>query len=823
MIFTDRTIIVQKGTSSINDTIILYRGDKEVEIRFTLSESLPFRFGSGASPNIIEKTEAAYGQLVIKTPNDLPTIFSEVAPTNEGKIVFTITGEMIDEITEVGNYTFQIRLFDESMNSRASIPEVVDGIEIREPIASEDETNVVEVAIADYAIARSSEPVDAFDTEGNYIKTNWQTRDRITAEKLNKMELGISENSSQIKDTEKNIQSQINNIVLGTDETGEHIKAEVQQARSSFDTLNDRITANEKKLDSIYDEEIISQISKLNWTNEKGYYVGLSKYGYPDGSINGKANCRVSDLFEVNKGEQYIITSEVPNGIANFVIFNNSNNVVKIVPDHNVGADNVSTLTDYVISIPAGGTKMGISKMKDDTSFDFSKIEYINKADKNKTKLYTMCFPTWESGKGYYVALSNYGHPDGSLGSTSTHKACAINVSPGEKYILSTSILNRMAPFVIFDSGDNVLEIYSNIIGDGITKLTNYEITIPSNGSKLGISCYLNNASEFKLLKESKETGNAIESLDYLTKIKDNELGILSTYPSVNEEGNQINTLEFINPYKYPLVPVFGWEYLSHWYEKLYNLADVKIVLEGDSITEGYKPLNSSIQDSFLNMRGHHLKKIFKIGNYPMDKLTIVNNGHGGRNTSEYVGNSTYGNPGIITSNPNGFIDAGMNNNPDLVIIAYGMNDADITNTYLPSNLNERLKLYENNMREALQRIRGNKSVNGRPSYNRSLSDLSIIICNPTVSFRPNTGRSNDLWNQYIRVINQKLCREFYCAFCDFTFRTYDHKSDGSNNWSVVNADGTKGWIHPNKYSDAQITSMLQDLVYPMALWNIEL
>ena len=143
MIFTDRTVIVQKGTSSINDTIVLYRGDKDVEIRFTLNEGSPFRCGSGASPNIIEKTEAAYGHLVIKTPNDLPAIFSEVAPTSEGKIVFTITAEMIDEIDEVGHYTFQIRLFDESMNSRVTLPEVNDGIEIREPIASEDTASTV--------------------------------------------------------------------------------------------------------------------------------------------------------------------------------------------------------------------------------------------------------------------------------------------------------------------------------------------------------------------------------------------------------------------------------------------------------------------------------------------------------------------------------------------------------------------------------------------------------------------------------------------------------------------------------------------------------
>ena len=138
MIFTDRTITVKKGASSVNDPIVLYRGDKGVEIRFTLNESSPFKFGSGTDTNIIEKTEAAYGQLVIKTPNNLPAIFSEVAPTNEGKIVFKITGEMIDEIDEVGNYSFQIRLFDENKNSRVTLPEVDNGIEIREPIASED-------------------------------------------------------------------------------------------------------------------------------------------------------------------------------------------------------------------------------------------------------------------------------------------------------------------------------------------------------------------------------------------------------------------------------------------------------------------------------------------------------------------------------------------------------------------------------------------------------------------------------------------------------------------------------------------------------------
>ena len=191
MIFTDRTIMVKNGTSSINDTIVLYRGDRDVEIRFTLNEGTPFKFGSGASPNIIEKTEATYGQLVIKTPGALPPIFSEVTPTIGGKIIFTITAEMIDEITEVGNYTFQIRLLDENKESRATLPEVKNGIEIREPIASEDTTNEVGVATVGYVLTTAGATEDAFDSEGNYNKTTWKDGDRITAAKLNKIEDGI--------------------------------------------------------------------------------------------------------------------------------------------------------------------------------------------------------------------------------------------------------------------------------------------------------------------------------------------------------------------------------------------------------------------------------------------------------------------------------------------------------------------------------------------------------------------------------------------------------------------------------------------------------
>ncbi len=192
MIFTERTIKISNDVCEIDNPIILYRGDYNVEIRFTIIEC-PYKYSAKNSTNIIEQVDASYGQLVIRVPNDGSPIFSDVVETKRGSIVFTLSREMIDEIIEVGDYTFQIRLFDANRESRATIPPVENGISIREPIAFEDVTTTNEVgeATVGYALTTAATQEDAFNSEGNYNKTTWGTGDRITASKLNKIEAGI--------------------------------------------------------------------------------------------------------------------------------------------------------------------------------------------------------------------------------------------------------------------------------------------------------------------------------------------------------------------------------------------------------------------------------------------------------------------------------------------------------------------------------------------------------------------------------------------------------------------------------------------------------
>lgn len=205
MIFTESTIKISNNVSKMDSTIVLYRGDKNVEIRFTILQS-PFKYSNTVATNVIESTNASYGQLVIKTPNDKPPIFSEVSATKEGTVLFTITKEMIDEIEELGVYTFQIRLMDENKQSRVTIPPVENGIEIKEPIAIEDDntTNVVGLAKANYAVTTLSDvDTPAFDDAGKYNKTNWNDGDIITSASLNKIEDGIYTTNENVTATKK--------------------------------------------------------------------------------------------------------------------------------------------------------------------------------------------------------------------------------------------------------------------------------------------------------------------------------------------------------------------------------------------------------------------------------------------------------------------------------------------------------------------------------------------------------------------------------------------------------------------------------------------
>ena len=178
MIYLERTIDIKKGVGSIDEPVILYKGDKNVEVQFTIKNN-PFKSKKNLEPT--------FGQLVID--REATSIFSTVSNLSNGKVIFVITGDMIDELVEVGEYTFQIRLFNEEQTSRVTLPVINGGIIIKQPICDGEESvaNINKATVND-AIIPYSEPESMFNQDGNYNKTIWADGDLITDSKLNKVE-----------------------------------------------------------------------------------------------------------------------------------------------------------------------------------------------------------------------------------------------------------------------------------------------------------------------------------------------------------------------------------------------------------------------------------------------------------------------------------------------------------------------------------------------------------------------------------------------------------------------------------------------------------
>ena len=122
MIYTERIITASHNTSKIDSPIILYRGDKNIGLRLKIVN------------NIFQ--HAIYAQLILKNQNKIITI--DIAELQNNILEIHLPTEFMDDVAEVGMYTIQIRLFNEDQTSVATLPEIIQALEIREPIAIEE-------------------------------------------------------------------------------------------------------------------------------------------------------------------------------------------------------------------------------------------------------------------------------------------------------------------------------------------------------------------------------------------------------------------------------------------------------------------------------------------------------------------------------------------------------------------------------------------------------------------------------------------------------------------------------------------------------------
>ena len=72
MIVTDCNIQVNNDKSTADKKIIVYRGDYNVQVTFTITQSNNYRYRGidSSGENLIESTNASYGQILIKNQDE---------------------------------------------------------------------------------------------------------------------------------------------------------------------------------------------------------------------------------------------------------------------------------------------------------------------------------------------------------------------------------------------------------------------------------------------------------------------------------------------------------------------------------------------------------------------------------------------------------------------------------------------------------------------------------------------------------------------------------------------------------------------------------
>lgn len=344
-----------------------------------------------------------------------------------------------------------------------------------------------------------------------------------------------------------------------------------------------------------------------------------------------------------------------------------------------------------------------------------------------------------------------------------------------------------------------------------IVKGTKSRITVKSSsnsirGSEFTLTCVRQDKTYFDTnvkFKEGIPTEYIFEDTvvsvgKYAVLTKDGTFSISIETESIT---NRVESIENGTNFKYPLYPIWGHEYLSAWYYKMYmssSQTSFKIVCAGDSTTK-----NGS--------RDIYIKRLMTLRGYKDENINCLNMGVNGQQTLSWLGHNDKDEMTGETTPQYGYLHKQMQESPDLLIIGYGLNDG--SNIQFPDlSFEERAANFESRLREGLGRIRTNNTYESGPSYNKSANELSIIIVTPISVSSSNNAKTEataDKWCKLINPIIKKVCRDFQCAYADFTTREYDH--EWSKNWSI-----SKDGLHPDSFIQKEMISMLSDLICPI-------
>lgn len=236
MIKRDSTITVNNNVATLDNDIYLYKYDKNIQITFTIVNS-KYMYDNDSTNNLVANAQASYAQVKFKKDDDATNTIEiefDIQATKKGAVILTISEELTDEDTEIGDYSIQIRLLDSKKEAVLTLPPIKSCIHIQQPLFEKlGTTNVVDDAVVDQALTTYAAPLKAVEDDGTFAKKTWVPKEKITTAELNRMEDGIGYNNTQLKDIKSK------QIILEKDDTS---------MNGIDDTTHDTLTTTDKTI-----------------------------------------------------------------------------------------------------------------------------------------------------------------------------------------------------------------------------------------------------------------------------------------------------------------------------------------------------------------------------------------------------------------------------------------------------------------------------------------------------------------------------------------------------------------------------------------------
>lgn len=346
-IFFDYVMTVDGATARLDKDIHLFKGNKNIDYYFTIQDAA-FRYSSKQNGNVVEKLTPSHAMVSVLKP-DGNVVTAGMAAIEEDKVKLTITEDIIDEDTEVGTHCIVIDLLDDEKDSLVTLPPILNQMHIYDritPIPEVISGNIVNEAMVNYAQTDGEEEeLIIFDNEGKYVKTLWKKGNKITVERLNKIEEGIFDVSLKYKDLKDN------EIILVEDDTStegisdtvhDNLKTNNKTIIGGINEINDQLKDTVKKADlTAYAKK--TDIPDISTKVDKVIGKGLSTNDYTTAEKN-----KLSTLKNYDDTTVKADISNIKNDIGTGTLATTSKTVKGAINEVNAHCKDIATKMDEI-------------------------------------------------------------------------------------------------------------------------------------------------------------------------------------------------------------------------------------------------------------------------------------------------------------------------------------------------------------------------------------------------------------------------------------------------------------------------------------------